>query len=320
MDLAVVNAFLDRAVPSHVQTVMAADPGRGVMATYAHTGAPGGRPTTGRITLGEYSTLSGMGTAARTRTRWRARWLEKAPEDLAERVRGAAARPLAVMGADAFLANYADHARVAGDMATFLSDQRHLNLKLKVFIYKRVALNTLAMRMASPDLGNILLGWGGAKFYKSSAGMLMRAVEALPHVTLLKVDEFCTSKLCSRCKLEMEHVKGPTRVVVRHADGGVAWAAAAEGEVHADGRPVVYAAVIRPIYGLKLCRVCSTTWQRDVNAAINILGVFLSLVVHGRRPEEYTRAFRRALAQQDPVAAEITRRDRAAAAAARLGR
>jgi transposase len=38
------------------------------------------------------------------------------------------------------------------------------------------------------------------------------------------------------------------------------------------------------IYAVKKCRHCLTVWNRDINAARNILGIFLSLRDKGELP------------------------------------
>ena len=72
---------------------------------------------------------------------------------------------------------------------------------------------------------------------------LVKALRAHPRVRLHLVDEFCSSKLCCRCDAELFKPKD-------RRTGGAIW-------------------------GMRVCQHCDITWNRNTNAAHNILRAHL---------------------------------------------
>ena len=93
----------------------------------------------------------------------------------------------------------------------------------------------------------------------------------LGHLILVKVPEFQSSKVCSKCQtMTLEHV--------REGDGGNA--------LHA---------VLR-------CKNCDTVWNRDVNTARNLRLIALHMAANGNRtPEVFTRPIVSGLIRDIPL-------------------
>jgi transposase len=83
-----------------------------------------------------------------------------------------------------------------------------------------------------------------------------------PKITVFNVDEYCTTKLCSKCHSVL--LSPPSR---RNEYGM---------------RKVGLELVLRPAkpHRYKFCTKCRMVWNRDINAAINILELGVDEYVH----------------------------------------
>ena len=79
--------------------------------------------------------------------------------------------------------------------------------------------------------------------------------EAAGDLLVVPIDEFRTSRVCNRCV---------TRTLEKHPN--------------VKGQSVL------------VCTTCNTIWQRDVNAAKNMMSISLSVWAGNERPEPYRRS------------------------------
>ena len=120
----------------------------------------------------------------------------------------------------------------------------------------------LAGREATKDT---IVVFGSAKFAANGPiQKLRRKLQERENVVLVELDEFNTSKLCSQCageKKEKSEVEGPL---------------GPKQEDDAEHRS--------RIHGVRVCNNCRMTWNRDVNAALNMLYLFKHAQLnHGKR-------------------------------------
>ena len=111
------------------------------------------------------------------------------------------------------------------------------------------------------------------------------------------IDEFRTSRVCSCCHQLLEEThKSPGAAAKSQAQRAAGARARARTGAEAEAR------LTTRVYGVLRCRACQEQlgkplfWHRDVNAARNILSVYMSLASEGRRPA----AFARPAEQQAP--------------------
>ena len=132
---------------------------------------------------------------------------------------------------------------------------------------------------------NIVLAWGDWGRRRTQMrgcaptkgiGMIRSAAKRFP---VFLVHEFRTSKLCSKCHQELEHLE-----IRKNADEK------------------------KKVWGCKICRNCTWTrtrpdsncntrekrqqpmyWQRDLNATLNIGYLAKEWINHGRRPQPFCR-------------------------------
>lgn len=95
----------------------------------------------------------------------------------------------------------------------------------------------------------------------SPYGRIAKALENLNKCHLLKIGECNTSQKCSCCHAQLKTISGE-----RFQGGALQWV---------------------EIYGIKVCNHCVTTWDRDLNAARNILAIFLTLRGGEPRPHAF---------------------------------
>ena len=133
-----------------------------------------------------------------------------------------------------------------------------------------MAMAVLVERIAPRGEGHTLVVYGAADFCHATKGRvsthykkLRRRVEARDNVTFVAVGECNTSQKCSACSRKMASVMG--------------WEVRNE-RVRRER-----------IHAVKVCPNCSTTWNRDTNAARNIRTILRG---RGERPAAFMPARR----------------------------
>jgi hypothetical protein len=164
-------------------------------------------------------------------------------------------------------------------------------LKWKFFNKRssRIAVDALAARIV-PDLSKrtcIAYGnWSrrdGIKGHASSPVKGLRQALA-KRAKVVIMDEFKTSKLCSTCRLELSPV---SYFVDPNLDKRRKRAGRVIPRVHSDERKLVECHAVRRC-GHEKCK--AVYWNRDVNAAINIVNLLRREITHGERIPEFARA------------------------------
>ena len=153
--------------------------------------------------------------------------------------------------------------------------------RLESYIYKQRTLATVAKRIieAKPEEGpepkNVFIAFGDASWTRvkghASAPRGKQFMKALQQyakqikkkkgcrkVYVLKTPEYNTSQVCSACEGNGEHFKML--------------------------EPLASQKIKNPHY-VRKCQLCQTVWDRDVNAARNILRVGLSIMQERKKPD-----------------------------------
>ena len=171
----------------------------------------------------------------------------------------------------ASVAGVQSHLRAAlGHMKCFLGHygtKRRRNMRFTAFSRKERAMEAMVNRIA-PRGTPTLVVYGAADFPHAMRGSvatpykrLKRLVGERDNVTLISVGECNTSQKCCRCHARMENVVGEKIV---------------EGKLRRSR-----------LHAVKVCPNCSTTWNRDTNAAKNIRTIFRALRAGRPRPEVF---------------------------------
>jgi len=157
------------------------------------------------------------------------------------------------------------------------------------FVSKKKAINSMCGVIAPPDKVTIV-GFGnwrgpnGTPIRRRCAGPLQEIklqLSGMPNVIMLTIDEFRTSKTCHGCRRELTKMKA--------VETKVKWF---------NGEKVVTSATSR-IHKVLHCRSsqsdpitrgrCGATWDRDTNAAKNILMLTECEVMGDPRPDAFSR-------------------------------
>lgn len=139
------------------------------------------------------------------------------------------------------------------------------------FYRKNAALEHLA-KMVTGGRRDAIVAYGAAKFGSCVRGNPPVGLKAMlrrlqQRCTVFLVDEHRTSRVCSiaDCNGELELMKGHV------------WDRSQQPPVRREKR----------FWAVQRCTLCGMVWNRDHNAATNILNVFLSICATGKRPEPF---------------------------------
>jgi hypothetical protein len=124
----------------------------------------------------------------------------------------------------------------------------------------------------------VVVAYGAGAFSASSSGQCSGPVKGVRRalqqrgVEMYDVQEDYTSQLCSSCQMKMKPM---------YSEGG-------ESAIHG---------VHRCITANCQCKL----WNRDVNAALNMLNIFLHETVYGVRPVVFTRTYHRSFVRANDL-------------------
>ena len=244
--------------------VLAIDPGiRSPISCvlYDPDAAPGTKSEGFGLSSREWRTMAGIKRASRRR----GVWLDSAPPVAAS----IAATPPSKVATSAAFCEHVAH--VLHDLEltrAFYGSVRWRNERFKSYGKSQAALEAVVARVAPKGVVTVA-AFGAAGFGHalrgnpaSPYGRIEKGLRKRKDCYVVKIGECCTSQKCSCCHHQLQKVKGE-RVI---------------GGVLRQGIDT---------YGIKVCNHCMTTWDRDLNAARNILAIFLALRGERPRPQAF---------------------------------
>jgi len=159
--------------------------------------------------------------------------------------------------------------------------------EFKTSVYSKKALDLIAKRITKNGSRNkTLIGFGdwsqqdGFVTGKPKAPIQKLKNELRKHATVVKIDEYRTSKTCSCCRHEenMYNVKHRKERKERNRDG----------EMNVTSKLSESHEVVR-------CKNCTMSWQRDVNSSRNMYDLLMCATKGEQRPSAMNRSFSRPL-------------------------
>ena len=176
----------------------------------------------------------------------------------------------------------------------FMAQHGFLKWRFKTSLYAKKALAKLARKIGKTKKTCVGLGdWSRRDGFgrgHPSGPVLAFKKELARHVTVVEVDEYCTSKKCSHCFRDLKKVEFPfseTR---------------GQRQKRVQTTPLVTFADLQtknqnktfPCHAILRCdpNECGKVWHRDVNGGINILQITHTIVHGNPRPEHLRRQAR----------------------------
>jgi hypothetical protein len=157
----------------------------------------------------------------------------------------------------------------------FYSANRFKRLRWSVYMKRQKTYHELIREVTNGDK-NTIVAYGDSSFSSSSKGTAPTPTTTLrrklgQNAIVVDVDEYNTSKLCSSCHQAMEGMR-----VKSDADGS-----------------------LKTLYTVRRCQTVThcILWNRDVNAAINILNLYLAEAGGQSRPAAFCRPQTNAVAK-----------------------
>ncbi|KAK9491579.1 hypothetical protein V1508DRAFT_203853 [Lipomyces doorenjongii] len=195
------------------------------------------------------------------------------------------------------VAQYLHHARVSLSAFPILFEhyKKERPLRWKTYCREQKALHSICLRVKGHKKAkkeDVVVAYGAGQFGSTMKGKRAAPVKKLRkflrrYVTVVPVDEYRTSRVCSkhneehreRTGLGEEEDEGGGTISVAEAD---LFHIHAQRNANGDKGP--------SLHPVLFCNKCHTVWNRDVNAARNIAWIFWWLRVHsGGRPPGFRR-------------------------------
>lgn len=228
---------------------------------YDPDAAPGAKSEGFGVSSREWRTMAGIKSASRRR----GVWLDAAP-DVAASI---AATPSTKVATTAAFCEHVAH--VLRDLEltrAFYGSVRWRNERFKSYGKSLAAMEAVLARVAPKGVVTVA-AFGAAGFSHalrgnpaSPYGRIEKGLRKREDCYVVKIGECNTSQKASCCHRQLQPVKGE-RVIRGVLRRGI------------------------EIYGIKVCKHCVTTWDRDLNAARNILAIFLALRGGRPRPQAF---------------------------------
>lgn len=150
----------------------------------------------------------------------------------------------------------------------FFGSKRHRQQKWAIYIKKQKAVEYMCKKVtAGHGKTDVTVAFGSARgphmkgISPAPVKLLHKALQS--RAVVVNIDEFRTSVICSKCNhRDMVGVKCSRGLATKKGRGRF------------------------PLYDVQSCQnpSCRTVWNRNLNAARNMLEVYLNLLVRGERP------------------------------------
>jgi len=174
-------------------------------------------------------------------------------------------------------------------------------LRFSNYVYKQKALSKMVEEFISQTKKcnstkeKLVVAFGDASFKTSGPVKKMKKeLQRRENVKLVNMDEFHTSAMMTCCAFASESPQAIERTspLVKRID--------MQTGVESESRP----------YGISYCKKCTCYWNRDVNAAVNMLRVFQHAQQHaGARHEFFSRSVPTSKKQKRTAAKRNEQRD-----------
>ncbi len=255
------------------------DPGMDDFVTVADN-----RGRTWRCSSGEFWEHSGAASSAHWTRRWNRQTVDVASSLPSPHTVGAESQKAYLRAYLAALPGLLEHRRHQG----------YRKMRFMRFCRRKAAISWLCSRLAPPSEGCVVVGfgdWSGGNqspiSRRSTAPLqdIKFELQKRPNVVLGHIRETLTSQVCHCCRQRLCNMKADTVVIKRRVGS--------DGMVSKE-RTVRHGRIHKVLHcknsDVRSQGRCGTTWNRDVNAAKNIL-MLTTLVVRGQaRPWEFTSA------------------------------
>ncbi|KAK9359735.1 hypothetical protein V1504DRAFT_476706 [Lipomyces starkeyi] len=195
------------------------------------------------------------------------------------------------------VAQYLHHARVSLSAFPILFEhyKNERPLRWKTYRREQKALHGICMRIKGNKQAkkeDVVVAYGAGQFGSTMNGKRAAPVKKLRkhlwrYVTVVPVDEYRTSRVCSK---HNEEQRERTGLGEEENEGGGTRSTAEADLIHIHGQRNANGDKGPSLHPVLSCNKCHTVWNRDVNAARNIAWIFWSMRVHsGRRPPGFRR-------------------------------
>ena len=270
--------------------IIGVDPGRGdiFVAICKEDIGSNGKPRVIRYSNERYATESG----ARYAKEKSDHWLKKAPNNFLTRLHALGQTPSGVTSTAAYQVYLRAALALFPEQLMYEIPNRRRRLRFKSYVSKQKTLDRMCQAITAGDKKTVV-AYGAGTFSSCSKGYAPAPNRGLRdrlklHAKVVMIDEYCTSKLCYKCKKELGALKlsdSKKQEANREAKEEENMEMETEEEVKRK------AELRRQLeYKVRVCNDCRMIVNRDVNGANAILNNFLYSNEHqGERIEEYKR-------------------------------